>query len=225
MDLVKISRYVDSPVLVEIDDLTPLERMALPNYWLDALNGDLAARISGILDQWDVFGRPILGDTYRNIKENLSDVRLLRSENRFFLLYKIKMADGTDLYYLGMPPVVDGDELPGYWNEFPPSLKNFYSNLHNGWYYIAGKTVGPLPLEDMFRIDSFEWSILDGLSPEEYPDPARCIATFRSGGGGYLCLYFGEESTRGVVWSSTEPPELVDYSTYLDIWTNVGLGA
>lgn len=120
MDLVKISRYIDSPVLVEIDDLTPLERTALPNYWLDALNGDLAARISGILDQWDVFGRPILGDTYRNIKENLSDVRLLRSENRFFLLYKIKMADGTDLYYLGTPPVVDGDELPGYWNKFPP---------------------------------------------------------------------------------------------------------
>lgn len=226
MDLVKISRYVDSPVLVEIDDLTPLERMALPNYWLDALNGDVAARISGISDQWDVFGRPILGDTYRNIKDNLSDVRLLRSENRFFLLCKIRMADGTDLCYLGTPPVVDGDELPVYWNKFPSSLKNFYSNLHNGWYYIAGKTVGPLPLEDMFRIDSFEWSILDGLSPEEYPDPARCIATFRSGGGGgYLCLYFGEESTRGVVWSSTEPPELVDYSTYLDIWTNVGLGA
>lgn len=125
MDLVKISRYIDSPVLVEIDDLTPLERTALPNYWLDALNGDLAARISGILDQWDVFGRPILGDTYRNIKENLSDVRLLRSENRFFLLYKIKMADGTDLYYLGTPPVVDGDELPGYWNKFPPQSKEF----------------------------------------------------------------------------------------------------
>ncbi|OYD61208.1 SMI1/KNR4 family protein [Rhodococcus sp. OK302] len=225
MDLEKISRYVASPELVEVEDLTPMEQVALPDYWLNALTGDTAFRVSETLSQWNNFGRPILGDTYRNIKETLTDVRLLKSQNRFFLLYDVKMVDGTDLHYLGGAPVSEGDELPAYWNKFPPSLKNFYANLHNGWYYVAGKTVGPLPLEDMFRIDSFEWSILDGLSPDEYPDPSRCVATFRSGGGGYLCLHFGEEATKGVVWSSTEPPELVDYSTYLDIWTNVGLGA
>ena len=70
-----------------------------------------------------------------------------------------------------------------------------------------------------------EWESLDGLAPDEYPDPSRCVATFHSGGGGYLCLYVDGDAARGVVWSSDEAPYLVDYSTYLDIWTNVGLGA
>lgn len=62
------------------------------------------------------------------------------------------------------------------------------------------------------------------------PDVLTCRVnrrpiSLRACGGGYLCLYVDGDAVRGVVWSSDEAPYLVDHSTYLDIWTNVELGA
>ncbi|MDE8647655.1 hypothetical protein PXH69_22010 [Rhodococcus qingshengii] len=225
VDLEHVARFVGAAELVEIDDLTSQGRRQLPEYWLHALSGDRAWRVAEVLKRWDDFGRPIMSDTYKTISASLVDVALLKSRGEWFLLYRMTAAGGGDMYYLGGRPVTDDEDVPAVWHHFPVSLTRFYAHLHNGWYDIAGRTVGPLPLGEMFRIDAFEWGILDGLAPDEYPEPSRCVATFHSGGGGYLCLYVDGDAVRGVVWSSDEAPYLVDYSTYLDIWTNVGLGA
>jgi len=228
VDLEHVARFVAAPELIALDDLTMPDRRQLPEHWLHALAGDRAWRVSEVLKRWNHFGRPIMSDTYTTITASLADVALLKSRGEWFLLYRITAADDDDMYYLGGRPVTENDDVPAVWHHFPASLTRFYTHLHNGWYgwyYIAGKTVGPLPLREMFRIDAFEWGILDGLSPRPVPRPSRCVATFRSGGGGYLCLHIDRDAVRGVVWSSDEPPHFVDYSTYLDIWTNVGLGA
>ncbi|MCW0190072.1 MAG: hypothetical protein OJJ55_02145 [Rhodococcus sp.] len=174
MDLEHVARFVAAPELIALDDLTMPDRRQLPEHWLHALAGDRAWRVSEVLKRWNHFGRPIMSDTYTTITASLADVALLKSRGEWFLLYRITAADGDDMYYLGGRPVTEDDDVPAVWHHFPASLTRFYTHLHNGWYgwyYIAGKTVGPLPLREMFRIDAFEWGILDGLSPRPVPRP------------------------------------------------------
>ncbi|MFF1553138.1 hypothetical protein ACFVX3_19100 [Rhodococcus erythropolis] len=205
MDLEHVARFVVAPELVETDDLTMPDRRQLPEHWLHALAGDRAWRAAKVLKRWNHFGRPIMSDAYTTITASLADVALLTSQREWFLLYRMTTADGDDMYYLGGRAVTENDDVPAVWHHFPASLTRFYTHLHNGWYHIAGRTVGPLPLRETFRIDAFEWGILDGLSPDEYPAPARCIATFHSGGGGYLCLYVDVDVVRGCCGRQTRP--------------------
>ncbi|OYD60893.1 hypothetical protein [Rhodococcus sp. OK302] len=165
MDLAHVARFVATPELVGVDDLTAQDRRQLPDHWLHTLAGDRAGRVAEVLKRWNHFGRPIMSDTYKTITASLADVALLTSKGEWFLLYRMTAADGDDMYYLGGRPVTENDDVPAVWQHFPASLTQFYTHLHNGWYDIAGRTVGPLPLRDMFRIDTFEWGILDGLPP------------------------------------------------------------
>lgn len=94
MDLVKISRYIDSPVLVEIDDLTPLERTALPNYWLDALMVTLQLEFRGY---WT--NGMYLGDRYwATLTETLKRIYLMFGcsglKIGFFFYIKLKWQTG-----------------------------------------------------------------------------------------------------------------------------------
>ncbi|GAA3144218.1 hypothetical protein GCM10020255_021770 [Rhodococcus baikonurensis] len=171
VDLMHVARFVAAPELIALDDLTVQDRRHLPEHWLHTLTGDRAWRVAEVLKRWNGFGRPIMSDTYTTITASLVDVALLTSRGEWFLLYRMTAADGDDLYYLGGRPVTENDDVPAVWHHFPASLTRFYTHLHNGWYDTAGRTVGPLPLRNMFRIDAFEWGILDGLSPTGTPTP------------------------------------------------------
>ena len=48
----------------------------------------------------------------------------------------------------------------------PLQSKEFYSNLHNGWSILPVRLLGHCLLRYVLNNDSFEWSILDGLSPK-----------------------------------------------------------
>lgn len=156
MDLKHVAKFVAAHELVGLDDLMTRDRRQLPEHWLHALDGDRAWRVAEVLKWWNDFGRPIMSDTYKTITAGLGDVALLTSQGEWFLLYRMTAADGDDMYYLGGRPVTENDDVPAVWHHFPASLTRFYTHLHSGWYYIAGRTVGPLPLRDMFRIDAFE---------------------------------------------------------------------
>ncbi|MOA16994.1 hypothetical protein D3C78_1372300 [compost metagenome] len=94
-----------------------------------------------------------LSITISYLSENLEDIDLLeiqgRYSTRYSILYTIKKPDGSITYYEGRNPneEFNNPELEKSWDKIPDSIRKFYENVHNGFYYYASVSMGLEPLE------------------------------------------------------------------------------
>lgn len=69
------------------------------------------------------------------------------------------------LYYEGGLPnkSIYTSEMQQAWSIVPKTIKKFYEELHNGFYYLQSRAMGLLPLERITYFKDCEWGILDDL--------------------------------------------------------------
>lgn len=215
-----LSRYVHNLHIITADES---DNHPLPAAWSHLLALKQAERIEWVIQSWQKMGDDLRNITYF-LAHHLVAIDLIHSSRGFGMIYSIRKEDGNIAYYEGRPPVVDIELISNsYLREMPSTLQQFYQQLHNGWYYFASVSMGPMPLEDVFFLDKYEWGILDNLPPLDF-ELKQCLAIFNNGMGDYLSLDLSGNEAKGLLWYHDQAPKVnIDFWDYLDEWMCIGL--
>lgn len=219
-----LSKYVVSPKILSLDQLSASERQVLPECWIDIISSEASKRPKVALSYWTKYGGE-LDQVLEYLGSSLFSVDLIHHASGFCLLYGIRSADGSRvLYYEGRNPNSKqfNPVVLDVWESLPNKLKEFYDHIHNGWYYLASGSMGLSPVEDFFFLDDEEWGIVDELGklPVSLKDT---LAVYTNGMGGYLCLELKGSESDCLLWWSSKPPKLnLDFWAVADAWTAMG---
>jgi hypothetical protein len=123
---------------------------------------------------------------------------VLAIKDKPYLMYVYREAGQLNFYMGGVPLGADSARIDGF-AHVPEKLKCFYRDLHDGFGFYIGCTMGPSHVEDFVPIKD--------LCDEDYPDLPDMMSVFSSGAGDYLAL--GEEAWEGQVfiWWHEKPDE------------------
>ncbi|NPC93630.1 SMI1/KNR4 family protein [Bacillus sp. WMMC1349] len=213
----------------EVDDIADL----IPNSWLGLFKEDnVNNRINMLLGIWRKYVEKELSTTINYLTNNLENIELLEIEGRRFtrysILYTIKKPNSGVTYYEGRNPQEDfyNDELEKNWFKFPESIRKFYENVHNGFYYYASVSMGLEPLESVTFLgdDDFDWSIIDDLKEPMQIDLNTSFGFFSNGMGSYIALdYKNCNNENATFWSAkTQPRYNINFWDHVDEWIVIG---
>lgn len=137
--------------------------------------------------------------------------------DRPFLMY-VFSGEGDLYFYMGGVPLgLESTRLDNY-KDFPESLKKFYCELHNGFGFYIGCTMGPSPVEKFFSIKD--------LCDDDYPNLPDMTAIFSSGAGDYMAIGKGRASGQVFIWwheKPDQPARDLDLWAYMDSWMSIFL--
>ncbi|TQV71512.1 hypothetical protein FLL45_20385 [Aliikangiella marina] len=223
-----LQKFEPDLVLLSTETLTDDDTKLLPQSWLDLLSLQQRQRVDRVIQQWDFLVSKLF-ETHFYLLQNLEEVHLAKSRRGLTMLYKIKTKNGESFYYEGRLPATDEDKASnqnGY-AILPEQLQQFYTNVHNGWYYFSSRSMGFLPLENIFNLASEDWGILDSIGKQPL-SLENTYAIFNSGMGGYLCIERDltqpvADKVHSHLWFSKKAPNLnVEFWPVLDTWMCIG---
>lgn len=202
----------------------------LPQLWKDILHApSFNERRTKVLDLWKKYAYPMLSNTIRYLEENLEDVDLIRYSGKYSLLYSIRMPNGNTIYYEGGNPEINRlpDELHKQWNAFPTKIRNFYENLHNGFFYYASGSMGIMPVEDILFLGEEDWGILDELEEPLKINLNSAFGVFSSGMGGYVAVDTLDcMNDKATLWYANRQPRYnLNFWDVVDEWIVIGFQA
>jgi len=218
-----LSRYVHNLQIITVDD-TNLDALAtLPAVWSDLLLLDQEKRIKYVIKSWQTFGEDLRNITHF-LEHHLEGIHFIHSSRGLGMIYSIRKDDGHIVYYEGRPPSMDTQLIDSrQLNKTPSTLQQFYEQHHNGWYYFASVSMGPMPLEKLFLLGQKDWGILEELPLLDF-DLNQCLAIFNNGMGDYLSLDLTGDQPKGLLWYHDQAPKVnIDFWDYLDEWMCIGL--
>lgn len=136
--------------------------------------------------------------------------------------YIIQNSTGKELYYEGIIPqepflqdkhiIVD---------QISNKLRDYYKNLHNGFYYYASKSMGIVSWEDVFCLDDEEWGIIDELQQPIRINLETSYSFFSNGMGKYICLDLSNQTC--ALWSAKDAPRYnLNFWDVIDEWIVIG---
>ncbi|WP_336047112.1 SMI1/KNR4 family protein [Solibacillus ferritrahens] len=201
----------------------------IPNSWCDIFeNNDNEKRKELLLKEWKAFSSVTLSNTISYLTENLYEVDLISFNNRYSILYSVKTHNGEIEYYEGRNPFetksITKTILNNNWDKIPQSVKDFYENIHNGFYYYASKAMGLVPLDNVTYFGDDEWGIIESLNEPIRINLETTFGFFKSGMGGYVAIdYENAENDNATLWFSNDQPEYnVNFWDIIDEWIVIG---
>lgn len=202
---------------------------SVPQLWNQILSmNNPSDRVSRIIQTWkDTIGEE-LRNTILYLEKFLEDVEVMKIGSRYYMLYSIKSSANKVLYYVGGNPLEENfnnqEGLKRDWRNLPSKLREFYENLHDGFYYFPSRSMGIDSIENITYLDDYEWSIIEdeGLTPEI--DLSRSYGFFSNGMGMYVVLDLTTPSiNKAVLWSAKKAPRYnLDFWAVVDEWTVIG---
>lgn len=179
-----------------------------------------------VLTLWKNYVGRELSHTIMYMEENLMDIELVKYKDKYSLLYSIKAPDNLILYYEGKNPLdrIIPRELLDYWDGFPKSLKCFYENVHDGFFYYASGSMGLIPLQEFVIFDNEDWGILDEIDGPLQLCLKSTFGVFASGMGGYVALDLQNcENDNSTLWFSDQQPRYnINFWDVVDEWIVIG---
>lgn len=147
--------------------------------------------------------------------------------SRYSILYSIKNQRGKVVYYEGRNPKenFNNDQLEEDWPNIPLKIREFYKNVHNGFYYYPSKSMGLDPLEEVTYLDEYEWGILEDIGEENLKiDLSSSYGFFSNGMGTYVVIdYKNCDHGNAALWSSKVEPEYnLKFWDVVDEWMVIG---
>lgn len=223
--LKKFRKYVE---LVSADEINNLTTAEITINWLNAIKEkDSKTKVEKTIEIWKEFVSIDLRNTISYLEENLLDVDLIKDNGNYSILYSVRVGNGEIDYYEGGIPNRDFNtaELGTVWSKIPPSIKNFYENLHNGFYYFVSRAMGLVPVERTTHFEDYEWGILEELDEPLGINMATTYGFFENGMGGYVAIdlnnCIGDVAT---LWFTNDKPEYnVNFWDIVDEWIVIGL--
>lgn len=177
-----------------------------------------------IIEQWrKYFPNEELSLTIAVMEHHLVELNFVTSDFGLSLLYTFDV-NSRIIYREGRNPVTgkQHESALALKDKYPPQIKSFYSEFHDGWFEAGTEFMGLLPSESLRTIGDDEWGILDDISVNF--DINNVVRFFSNGGGGYLCFDFNTSPSRGIIWWHNEKPTLdLVFFDVLDEWILAGL--
>lgn len=199
----------------------------IPQAWKDILDAPgTEEKRKKVSELWKRFACPILSNTISYLENNLENIELIRYRGKYSLLYSLKSSNDNVVYYEGGNPKKEKlpDEVQKRWNDFPATIKTFYENLHNGFFYYASGSMGILPLEDIFLLGDEDWGILDELKEPLKISLDNTFGIFASGMGGYVAVDLSDcGNDKATLWFTSHQPRYdLNFWDLVDEWMVIG---
>lgn len=216
-----IKKYRDNVDLISIDDVDSF----ITDEWKSIFKEIVQSkRIQNVINIWKKHSKKELRNTINYLSEHLIDVSLVKTSYGISVIYELIMMDGSIDYYEGLLSINDYDKKFLNWDSIPESLKNFYSYVHNGFYYYASQNMGILPIQKVTCMCDYDWGIIEDLKLEIPFNMNSTYIFFETGMGGYVLLdtqkYKDENS---VVWFSNKKPMFdKNFWDIVDEWIVMG---
>ncbi|MNC13366.1 hypothetical protein D3C75_611110 [compost metagenome] len=172
-----------------------------------------------------------LRNTISYLYEHLINIELMENDSTYSILYTIKNSKGNILYYEGRNPKEGqkGLELEEFWDKTPAAIKNFYENVHDGFYYYASESMGLAPLESVAFLgdEDWDWSIIDDLEEPLKINLDSSFGFFTNGMGSYIAIDYNNcMDNNATFWSAKVKPKYnINFWNYVDEWIVIGFEA
>ena len=209
-----------------ITDRSTILNAPIPEYWKDAfLTDDLDDRKAVILGVWRKYLAKELSNTILYLQTYLTDIELMKIGDEYSVLYTILgYKTKMEFFYEGKNPVTES-EFSEKFNclieNIDKTFVDFYTKVHNGFYYYPSKTMGLDSTENIDSIADFEWEYEDQLEM----DLTSCYNFFSNGMGTYVVLDLNQNLETGAyLWSTKELPKgNLNFWDIIDEWIIIGL--
>lgn len=166
--LTYLKKYNENVRILTIDEISRLDDNEIPIEWRKLFyNDDIKGRIDLLLNVWEKNVGIELRNTISYLNEHLINIEIMDIEGAYSILYTIRNSKGNIMYYEGCNPqkAQKNIELEESWDKIPTSIRSFYENIHDGFYYYASESMGLVPLESVTYLgdEDLEWSIIDEI--------------------------------------------------------------
>lgn len=222
-----LEKYRKDVELIYTDEINTLTTDDLTSNWLNVLKEkDSRTKVEKTLKIWKEFVSIDLRNTISYLDENLIDIDLIKDNGNYSILYSVGVGDGEVDYYEGGIPNhnFNNPELIVAWPHIPSTIKNFYENLHNGFYYFPSRAMGLVPLENVAFFEDDEWGIIEELEEPLQINLNSTFGFFKSGMGGYVAIDYNNcDNDKATIWFSDEQPKYnADFWDVVDEWIVIG---
>ncbi|WP_040949837.1 hypothetical protein [Gorillibacterium massiliense] len=218
--------------ILTIDEISRLNDNAIPNEWRSLVYiDDSKEKMDRLLSLWKKSVGLELRNTISYLKEHLINVEIMEIGSVYSVLYTIRNSKGDILYYEGRNPQ-EGQknlELEESWDKIPTTIRDFYENVHDGFYYYASESMGLVPLEAVTFLgdEDIEWGIIDDLEEPIKINLDSSFGFFTNGMGSYIAIdYSNCVDNNATFWSAkTKPKYNINFWNYVDEWIVIGFEA
>ncbi|MDP4183426.1 MAG: SMI1/KNR4 family protein [Bacillota bacterium] len=222
-----LREYNENIEIIAFDDINKIEPQFIPNTWHELfLEKDSKKRIEFIMSIWKKHVGVELRNTISYLSEFLIDVELLKSNDKYSILYTLKTSDEEEFYYEGGNPLdlFKNKVLEEYWSKIPSSIRKFYENVHNGFFYHVSKAMGLVSLDSVTYFDNDEWGIIEDLEEPLQIDLKTTFGFFKSGMGGYVAIDYNNcKNDNATLWWVNKPPRYdINFWDVVDEWIVIG---
>lgn len=222
-----LKKYRKNVKLVNSDEIDDLTSGEISINWLNAIKEkDNRKKVYKALEIWKEFVAIDLRNTISYLQENLIDIDLIKDNDNYSILYSVRVEDGDIDYYEGgiSNNHVNNGRLKEVWYKMPQSIRNFYENLHNGFYYYPSGAMGLIPLENVTFFGDDEWGVIEELEEPLQIDLESTFGFFNSGMGGYVAIDYNNcDDDKATLWFTNEQPKYnVNFWDIVDEWIVIG---
>ncbi|MBC6310997.1 SMI1/KNR4 family protein, partial [Listeria sp. FSL L7-1582] len=223
-----LNKYTfNKSLTVEMIDLKNIDSAIVPELWNNVFNEvDDESRIERLINQWEEIVGVEMRNTIMYFKEFLKKVELMKLGTEYFILYSIESSKtGELLFYTGGNPLTKNfsnqNELKRDWGKIPLKLKQFYEELHNGFYYFPSRSMGIDSIENITYMDEDEWGIIEELDEPIKINLESSYGFFSSGTGRYVVIDVADcMNDKATLWSAkTAPKYNLNFWDIVDEWT------
>lgn len=198
----------------------------IPHKWIEALLVDnFITKKKNAIQIWENFVSQELSNTISYLKEYLVSLDVLFDGKECTLIYGIDSVQEIG-YYEGkfMQNLDMNKPLKEQWYNVPNSIKYFYEEVHNGFYYFVSQSMGLDPQKDITCIDKEDWSILETLNEKPRIDLDTSFGFFSNGMGGYVVIDTNANSLdNAVLWfKDCDPKYKKNFWNFVDEWNVIG---
>lgn len=218
-----LKQYRKSIEFVSDKELLHIVNRKIPGKWLEIFQEtDKSIQKKKLIALWKSVCEKELSNTISYIKENLVELELILDNGKYAVLYSIKSENGEIHYYEGGIPTKS--VLPN-WAAFPQLIKEFYEQLHNGFYYFASSAMGIVPMDHVTYFDDYEWGILEELDEPLGINMTTTYGFFQNGMGGYVAIDLDNcTDDTATLWFTHDQPEYnLSFWDVVDEWIVIGM--
>lgn len=213
-----------------IDELKKLVISKLPNHKIYFSHSDLPSSLV-IPDEWSGFG---VGDTLSSwfpakwndyasrlptvlkwLRKCVLGTAVISDNNDCYLAYIYAEDENIGMYFGGLP--LKYVEVSSDIN-LPSELKNFYDELHNGFFFYVDRSMGPSSIKDFASIND--------LREDDTDDIDNQVGIFSNGMGDYITMVRNDSSTDFYIWwheDQNSPDCDVEVWPVMDAWMGIFL--
>lgn len=221
-------KYNQDVEIISFNEMNKIDSMIIPSIWDKIFREkDVTKRIQYLLNIWKQHVGEELRNTISYLTEHLVNVELLKKNDKCSILYTLKSsASDEEEYYEGGNPLdgFNNEVLEESWDKVPISIKKFYEEVHNGFFYYASQAMGLVPLDSVTFFDEDEWGIIEELKEPLQIDLKTTFGFFKSGMGGYVAIDYNNciNNNATLWWVNKQPRYNINFWDVVDEWIVIG---